>query len=41
MHEAPFAQGAKRVLTTIKIDDRRDKPITIESKVEAVIEQIQ
>lgn len=41
MHEAPFAQGAKRVLTTIKIDDRRDKPITIESKVKAVIEQTQ
>ena len=41
MHEAPFAQGAKRVVTNIKIDDRRDKPITIASKVEAVIEQIQ
>lgn len=40
MHEAPFAQGAKRVLTTIKIDDRRDKPITIESKVKSVIKQI-
>ena len=41
MHEAPFAQGAKRVVTNIKIDDRRDKPITIESKVGAVIEQTQ
>lgn len=36
MHEAPFAMGAKRVLTTIKIDDRRDKLATIESKVKAV-----
>ena len=36
MHEVPFALGAKRVLTTIKIDDRRDKPATMESKVKAV-----
>jgi uncharacterized protein (TIGR00106 family) len=36
MHEAPFAMGAKRVLTTIRIDDRRDKPATMESKVKAV-----
>jgi len=37
MHEAPFAMGAKRVATTIYIDDRRDKPITIEGKVKAVL----
>ena len=37
MHEAPFAMGAKRVATTINIDDRRDKPITIEGKVKAVL----
>ncbi len=36
MHEVPFARGAKRVVTTIKIDDRRDKSITIDSKVKAV-----
>ncbi len=24
MHEAPFQKGAKRVLTSIRIDDRRD-----------------
>lgn len=36
MHEVPFDMGAKRVLTTISIDDRRDKPATIESKVKAV-----
>ncbi len=36
MHEVPFTQGAQRVLTTITIDDRRDKAITIESKVQAV-----
>lgn len=37
MHEAPFAMGAKRVATTIYIDDCRDKPITIDGKVKAVL----
>jgi uncharacterized protein (TIGR00106 family) len=36
MHEVPFAMGIKRVVTVISIDDRRDKPITIEGKVKAV-----
>ncbi len=36
MHEVPFTLGAKRVLTTLTIDDRRDKAATIESKVRAV-----
>ena len=36
MHETPFAMGARRVLTTITIDDRRDKPATMASKVRAV-----
>ncbi len=36
MHEVPFTMGAKRVATTISIDDRRDKAATIESKVKAV-----
>ena len=37
MHEAPFAMGAKRVATTINIDDRRDISATIEDKVKAVL----
>ena len=36
MHEVPFAMGIKRVITTINIDDRRDKVATIESKVKAL-----
>ena len=36
MHEVPFTMGAKRVVTIINIDDRRDKSATIESKVKAV-----
>ena len=36
MHEVPFAMGADRVITSIIIDDRRDKDITMASKVKAV-----
>ncbi len=36
MHEAPFKKGVKRVLTTIRIDDRRDKKGTMEGKKRAV-----
>jgi len=40
MHEVPFENKAKRVSTSIKIDDRRDKTATMEKKVDAVIEKI-
>lgn len=36
VHQACFAQGAQRVLTTLKIDDRKDKSLTIEGKKSAV-----
>jgi len=39
MHEIPYNTGAARVYTTVKIDDRRDKPITIEGKVRSVKEK--
>ena len=41
MHEQPFTMGAWRVATTIKIDDRRDKPLTIAGKVGAVQEKLE
>jgi uncharacterized protein (TIGR00106 family) len=41
MHEVPFENKAKRVSTSIKIDDRRDKTATMEKKVNAVIEKIE
>jgi len=41
MHELPFSQGIHRVVTSISIDDRRDKPTTMESKVKAVMEKVQ
>jgi len=37
MHEVPFKAGALRVVTTIKIDDRRDKKTSAKGKVEAVL----
>ncbi|MEE8382906.1 MAG: MTH1187 family thiamine-binding protein [Thermodesulfobacteriota bacterium] len=40
MHEVPFQKGGGRVYTTIKVDDRRDKPITIEGKVHSVMSKL-
>jgi uncharacterized protein (TIGR00106 family) len=36
MHEETFAQGVARVVTVIKIDDRRDKELSIGGKVESL-----
>ena len=36
MHEAVFDAGVMRAVTIIEIDDRRDKPSSISSKVESV-----
>lgn len=36
MHEVPFAAGAGRVSTTIRIDDRRDKERTMADKIASV-----
>ncbi len=36
MHEVPFEAGAQRVVTHITIDERRDKALTIQSKLNAV-----
>jgi len=41
MHELPFSMGVNRVVTCINIDDRRDKQITMESKVKAVADKLQ
>jgi uncharacterized protein (TIGR00106 family) len=37
MHEVPFSKGASRVVTHLKIDDRRDKPSTMAGKIESVL----
>jgi len=36
MHEAVFDAGAMRVVTMIKIDDRRDKTSSASSKIESL-----
>jgi uncharacterized protein YqgV (UPF0045/DUF77 family) len=36
MQEAVFEEGAKRVSTVIKIDERRDKEVSPEEKLESL-----
>lgn len=36
VHESVFAQGTERVVTTLKIDERRDKEGSIKQKVRSV-----
>jgi uncharacterized protein (TIGR00106 family) len=40
MHRSAFDAGAKRVVTTIRIDERRDKPLNMEGKIKAVKEKL-
>jgi uncharacterized protein (TIGR00106 family) len=40
MHRAALAEGVMRVVTTIEIDDRLDKPSTMHSKVESVMKKL-
>lgn len=39
MHESCFQRGVHRVLTQIKIDDRRDRASTPQDKVRSVLEK--
>ncbi len=36
LHEIPFRQGIQRVVTSIQIDDRRDRRVHLGDKVRAV-----
>ncbi len=36
LHAVPFEEGAPRVYTVLKLDDRRDRPSTLEDKVDSV-----
>lgn len=36
LHQVPFDQGALRVSTSLKIDDRRDKEASMEQKLNSV-----
>lgn len=37
MHEAPFSEGAYRVSTSVRIDDRRDCSNTMDNKIQTVL----
>lgn len=41
IHEAPFSSGIKRVATNIRIDDRRDKKVNMNDKLESVKKQLE
>jgi len=36
IHQSAFDVGAMRVVTTVKIDERRDKPSSMSNKIESV-----
>jgi uncharacterized protein (TIGR00106 family) len=36
LHAVPFEQGVPRVYTVLKLDERRDKPQTLDDKVASV-----
>ncbi|MEW9702234.1 MTH1187 family thiamine-binding protein [Paenibacillus sp. SI8] len=40
VHEVPFNNGAQRVSTSIKIDDRRDKEASMSQKMKSVAEKL-
>lgn len=41
MHESVFDKKVLRVVTIIKIDDRRDKPLSIKGKIKSVEEKLE
>ncbi len=40
MHDAVRKAGARRIYTTLKIDDRQDKPVTLHSKVDSLRQEL-
>ena len=40
MHGVPFSDEIKRVVTTIKLDERKDKELTMDGKVKSVEEKL-
>ena len=41
MHEGTFGDGVMRVVTTVKIDDRRDKTSSMSGKVESLLRELE
>lgn len=40
MHEVPYEQGVRRVVTLVEIDDRRDKKASMRQKISSVREKM-
>ena len=40
MHQSAFDAGVMRVVTTVKIDERRDKTLSVSGKVESVEQKL-
>ena len=40
LHQAPFSQGAQRVLTIIRLDDRREKELRIAEKKASILKRL-
>jgi uncharacterized protein (TIGR00106 family) len=40
MHSTLFGEGIERVVTTIKLDERKDKKLTMDGKVKSVKEKL-
>lgn len=40
MHEETFGEGVARVATTVKIDDRRDKALSMEGKINSLTRKL-
>ena len=41
MHEGTFGEGVARVITTVKIDDRRDKALGMREKVDSLKKKLE
>lgn len=41
MHDSAFNSGIQRVVTTLRIDERRDKPLTMTGKIKSVKEKLE
>ena len=41
MHEATFDKDIMRVATTVKIDDRRDRTLSMKGKLESVLQKLE
>ena len=40
MHESTFGEEVTRVVTTLRIDDRRDKTLSTSGKIESILKEL-